>query len=124
RTHPRLATLNGDHQPNDRYRDPQIFLRSRPPPPSDPLEQQHPAVELVNPSPAAGRQAVRDLGGATELPDADVADLLVATSEVITNALVHGQPPVIIKGWAAANRIVITVIDHGQGPQDPYVGLV
>jgi anti-sigma regulatory factor (Ser/Thr protein kinase) len=123
RTHPRLAT-GGRHLPNNRYQPPAAFLRDLPPPPPDPLETEPPAVELQNPLPAASRHAVQDIAGHTGVTRDDVDHLIVATSEAVTNAIQHGEPPVTLRAWAATDRIVVTVSDHGHGPQYPYAGLI
>jgi anti-sigma regulatory factor (Ser/Thr protein kinase) len=124
RTHPHLLAVDGSHQRNDRYQDPTTFLRTMAPPPLDPLETGPPAVELVDPLPSTGRQAVRDIAKQTRLHDNDIDDLVTATSEAITNAIKHGRPPVTLRLWAMPERIVVTVNDQGDGPQDPHAGLV
>jgi anti-sigma regulatory factor (Ser/Thr protein kinase) len=94
------------------------------PPPIDPLEYEPPAVQLVDPLPAVGRQAVRDIAQQTRLPDDQIDDLVTATSEAITNATEHGLPPVSVRLWGIAERIVVTANDRGEGPQHPCPGLV
>jgi anti-sigma regulatory factor (Ser/Thr protein kinase) len=123
RTHPRLASA-GRHLPNDRYQDPSTFLRNMPMPPPDPLEAEPPAVELVDAPPSASRHAVRDAARGTRLAEDDVDGLVVATSEAVTNAIEHGRPPITVRVWAAPERMVVTVTDRGEGPGDPYAGLV
>lgn len=123
RTHASV-TRAGRHVPNDRYQDPSEFLRTMPAPPPDPLEANRPDAEFVNPSPADSRQAVRALGPATRLSSDEVDALVMATSEAVTNAVLHGRPPVTLRVWAAQARIVVTVTDRGPGPEDPYAGLV
>jgi anti-sigma regulatory factor (Ser/Thr protein kinase) len=39
-----------------------------------------------------------------------------------TNALRHGRPPVDLRLWADADRLVCTVTDRGAGLQDPFIG--
>jgi anti-sigma regulatory factor (Ser/Thr protein kinase) len=124
RTHPRLASSDGRHLPNDRYQDPNVFLQTMQPPPLDPLEAEPPTVELVNPTPTVGRHAVQAAAQRTHLTHDDVEALVVATSEAVTNAINHGRPPVTLRLWAAPERLVAAVTDRGEGPQDPYVGLV
>ena len=124
RTHPLIATTDGAHRPNGRYHEPAGFLRSRPPPPPDPIEADPPYVEMIDPVPTACRHAVQYVARRTRLGGDDVDQLVVATSEAVTNAITHGQPPVTVRMWAAAARIVVTVTDRGAGPDDPYVGLV
>ncbi len=55
---------------------------------------------------------------------ADQADALVlATSEAVTNAIVHGTAPVTVRAWVEDRRVVVAIHDHGDGPVDPLVGL-
>ncbi|MDQ3762769.1 MAG: sensor histidine kinase [Actinomycetota bacterium] len=123
RTHPYLATTDGRHVVNDRYIDPAVFL-SQPRSRTDPLETSLPLIDLVDPTPATARRAVLDAGRATHLAAADIDDLVYAVSEVVTNALCHGRPPVRFRLWSSVDRIVATVTDQGDGPSDPFAGLV
>jgi anti-sigma regulatory factor (Ser/Thr protein kinase) len=50
--------------------------------------------------------------------------LILATNEAVANAIVHGQPPVVLRIWAQADRVTVTVTDTGTGPTDPFVGLL
>jgi anti-sigma regulatory factor (Ser/Thr protein kinase) len=122
RTHPHLA-LNGDHLSNDRYEDPKAFVLSLTPPP-DPLQGGLPAVEMLDPTPAASRHAVEDIASRTWLAPEEVERLVIAISEAVTNAILHGRPPVTVKVWASAERMVVTVHDRGEGPQGAQHGLV
>jgi anti-sigma regulatory factor (Ser/Thr protein kinase) len=47
------------------------------------------------------------------LPPARHHDLLLATTEVATNALRHGAPPVTCRVWAEAGDLVVDVTDGG-----------
>jgi anti-sigma regulatory factor (Ser/Thr protein kinase) len=125
RTHPQLATIDGEHLDNARYRDPVKFLTRRPPAGPDPLEvASAPLVELLDPTPGAARRAARDVGRLTDLDPTEVDNLVVAVNEVVTNALSHGLPPVRLRLWAAPGRMVATVSDGGDGPTDPFAGLL
>lgn len=123
RTHPYLATADGGHHANEAFVAPDEFLRGRLSAPPDPAEAATPDVELTGPTPAAARAAVSRLGRATALRSDVVEDLVVAVSEVVTNALAHGHPPVVLRAWADDGRLVTTVEDGGGGPDDPFVGL-
>jgi anti-sigma regulatory factor (Ser/Thr protein kinase) len=123
RTHPRFATADGGHVPSDAYTDPVTYLEEDRPVVPDPLQRTPPLVELTDPSPAAARAAVYDADGGL-LPTEDVEDLVVAVSETVTNALRHGRPPVRVRMWTGVDRIVVTVSDSGQGPKDPFAGLL
>ena len=50
--------------------------------------------------------------------------LILATSEAVANAIVHGQPPIVLRIWAQPDRMTVTVTDTGAGPTDPFVGLL
>jgi anti-sigma regulatory factor (Ser/Thr protein kinase) len=89
----------------------------------DPLEQSAPVLELADSSPASARDAVTQVGHG-RVPGAVLDDLLIGTSEVISNALQHGRPPAVIRIWAAADRVVVHVRDSGPGPADPLAGLL
>lgn len=45
-------------------------------------------------------------------------------SEAVGNAILHGRPPVLVRGWGRPGRVVISVRDAGEGPSDPLVGLL
>ncbi|GGQ74257.1 sensor histidine kinase [Couchioplanes azureus] len=123
RTHPRFAVADGRHEDSDTYTDPRVYLSEHRPPVPDPLQQGPPTVTLESPTPAGARRAVHaaDRGG---VPAEDVDDLVVAVSETVTNALRYGRPPVRVRVWGGADRIVVTVTDAGSGPDDPFAGLL
>ena len=122
RTHPFVATPGGRHG-NAGYVDPLAFLAG--PRPVAPLPIQHtaPLVVLTDPQPAGARRAVLDLGK-SDLPVAEVDDLVLAVSEIVDNALRHGRPPVEMRLWADPDHLVVTVHDTGEGPGDPFAGLL
>ena len=120
-THPVLVTPDGRHEPNRAYVEPRVF-RPRPGP-ADPFEATMPLAELSDPSPGKARHAVHAVADGL-LPGAEVDDLVVGVSEVVTNALRHGRPPVVVRMWAGDGRVVVTVTDGGSGPADPFAGLL
>lgn len=115
RTHPLVAG-----EPNEAYTDPATCLR-RPRP--IPVLRARPGAVLIDPAPGEARRAVRaaDRGDVTA---AEVDDLVVAVSEVVANAIVHGRPPVEVQVWPGGDRLVVTVTDTGPGPADPFAGLL
>ncbi|MFI7577709.1 anti-sigma factor RsbA family regulatory protein [Micromonospora sp. NPDC049497] len=123
RTHPRFATADGLHVPSDGWTAPDTFLREARPIPPDPIQETPPTVVLVEPTPAEARSAVYDADRG-QLKEDDVEDLVVAVSEIVTNALRHGRSPVRLRLWAGDDRIVVSVSDAGPGPLDPYAGLL
>ena len=124
RTHPHIATADGRRLDNDRYEDPATFLATRPRADPDPLEHDPPALELFHPRPAVARNALAELSRETGVGAGEVDDLVIAASEVVTNAILYGRPPVTFRAWAGPEHIVVTVHDCGPGPSDPMVGLV
>ena len=62
--------------------------------------------------------------GIPQLDATTIEDLVFAVSEAVTNAVTHGRPPIRVRLWTAPDRIVATVTDRGDGPADPFVGLL
>lgn len=127
RTHPWLVPRDGVRMANADYEAPTAFLRNRPPVGPDPLEAGDPELELVDPSPAVARHAVEHLVTVRDLLDEEQqAGLCIAVSEVVTNAIVHGRPPVLLRVWTDDDRVLVTVHDAGGGlsPDLPFVGLL
>ncbi|MGH3914257.1 MAG: anti-sigma factor RsbA family regulatory protein [Pseudonocardiaceae bacterium] len=124
RTHPYLATADGRHLTNARFEDPTEFLARRPAAEGDPLEAAPPVVDLVDPTPVVARRAVSDVARATGLDRAEIQDLVLVVSEVVTNGICHGRAPVRLRTWTAPDRIVTTVTDQGHGPTSPFIGLL
>ena len=102
-----------------------------------------PVINLTDPAPATARDAARTASTIRpgtlrrdptapgtppreppQLDPADIDHLVFAVSEVVTNALIHGRRPVRSRLWTAADRIVVTVTDRGDGPADPVAGLL
>jgi anti-sigma regulatory factor (Ser/Thr protein kinase) len=122
-THPLIAE-GGSDQRSVRYQHPLDFLREHRSSPLDPVERTAPAVELVDPSPAVARATVAGFARHQRLPTGEIDNLVFATHEVVTNALIHGRPPTLLRLWAQPDRVTVTVTDTGPGPTDPLVGLL
>jgi anti-sigma regulatory factor (Ser/Thr protein kinase) len=122
-THP-LIWSGDQHRPNDRYQDPVRFIAARRNAPADPVEHTAPTVELTDPSPAAARATVTGCTQHSGLPVTEIEGLILASSEAVANAIVHGRPPIVLRLWAQPNRVTVTVTDTGTGPTDPFVGLL
>lgn len=123
RTHPFVATAGGGHARNPRFEAPARFLAGRSSAP-DPAELATPTIELVDPSPAVARHAVGLVARDAGIDEVAAGGLLTSVSEIVTNALVHGRPPVRLRAWTADGRVVVAVTDTGAGPADPYAGLL
>ena len=112
-----------------------------------------PVIDLMDPTPAAARDAVHTASmirldndrsapiapgtlqveapqpatprcEAPQFDATDVEHLVFAVGEAVTNALIHGRRPVRFRMWVAPHRLVATVTDRGDGPADPFVGLL
>ncbi|AEV84790.1 transcriptional regulator [Actinoplanes sp. SE50] len=123
RTHPHVVA-GGGHAANPDFEDPAEFLRARAGSWRDPLERRPPDLELTDPTTPQARAAVRAVAAPTRLRAEDLDNLLLAVTEAVTNAMLHGRPPVVLRVWAAPRRLVATVTDAGTGPPDPYIGLL
>lgn len=120
RTHPRLVFPTGQSLANERFRH---NLAEVLPPPPDPLEASAPVVELTDRPAADTRHALARVGR-SRIGDTVLTDLIIGASEAVSNALIHGKPPVTVRIWATPDRIVVRVHDVGPGPADLLAGLV
>jgi anti-sigma regulatory factor (Ser/Thr protein kinase) len=119
-THPEVVTNDGRH-PSDQYEDPDQVLRRLSP---DPL----PLPELRSISfgrdiedfrERLARELVADGVG-----EASVLDMLLAATEVATNAIQHGGGVKEIRVGRAEGRFVCEIVDRGEGFDDPAVGFL
>jgi anti-sigma regulatory factor (Ser/Thr protein kinase) len=51
-----------------------------------------------------------------------ISEFVFAVSEVATNALRHGRPPVLVRAWVTPSRVLCAVTDQGAGIDDPFAG--
>jgi anti-sigma regulatory factor (Ser/Thr protein kinase) len=122
RTHPVLYNGSG-REPNGDYTDPLEVLRSTVGAVDDPLESTTPALDAVDPRDLyLLRRQVGEALTASQLPTRRRQDLVAAVSEVTTNALVHGRPPLRVRLWVTSGRALVAVRDGGAGFDDPYLG--
>lgn len=49
-------------------------------------------------------------------------ELVLAANEVLTNAVVHGAPPIAARCWVAEGDFVCEISDGGSGVADPFAG--
>lgn len=119
RTHPCLLTAPGERLASARYEDPFVPLEAVP----DALESAAPLVTRNDISPAEARAIIRALA-APRLDGDTVHDLILAVSEAVSNALVHGRPPVRFRMWADPDQVIAHVHDSGPGPRGALTGLM
>jgi anti-sigma regulatory factor (Ser/Thr protein kinase) len=81
-------------------------------------------VDIIDPTPAAARNAAHNLARTTLLDPIRVEDLVMAVSETVSNSLLYGRPPVRLRLWAVPHRVVAAISDRGAGPTDPFAGLL
>lgn len=124
RTHPHVVGPDGERITNACYQDPRAFLTRSPAAGADPLEATPPLVDLAHATPPAARRAVEAAAAASLLDHRQITSMVFAVNEAVTNGLYHGLPPVRLRLWPGADRLVATVTDHGPGPPNPYVGLL
>ncbi len=123
RTHPWTATPGDRHESSAHFVHPAAFLaRDRGVAP-DPLQRQAPVVELTDPRPHEARAAVM-ASVPPGMASSQVDGFVTAVSEAVTNAIRHGRPPVLLRLWVGAARVVLTVTDRGSGIKDPFAGLI
>lgn len=128
KTHP--ETVRGTStRPNPGFVDPWTFCARcdadplpPPPPGTDALTlDDHPDLFWL-------RAWVTDCARQTPLPEEGVQRLLVAATEVVTNALRHGAPPVVLRMWADAPggdaSLACEVTDAGRWPPGTAYGLL
>jgi anti-sigma regulatory factor (Ser/Thr protein kinase) len=120
--HPTLFN-GGGRRRNDAYTDPVRVLRATAGAVVDPLEADPPVLDTVDPPDLHTlRRRTGEALESAELPARRRQDLVAAVSEVATNALLHGRPPVRVRAWTMTGRALVTVRDGGEGFDDPYLG--
>jgi anti-sigma regulatory factor (Ser/Thr protein kinase) len=121
RTHPRVISASGERRESGRYQDPLVFEGL--PYVPDPLEGSTPAAELVNRPAADARHILAGIARG-RVPGPVLQDLLIGVTETVSNVELHGRPPATVRIWAAADHVVVTVHDTGQGPPNRLAGMV
>lgn len=122
-SHPYL--LGPESRPNDRYASPEQTLRRLAAAEPDPAQAGTPLLDVSLTTLgqlAVLREQVRLAAAVAGASDWRQNDFMIAVNEVATNGLRHGSPPVRVRVWAAPGRLVCTVIDQGDGFDDPLAG--
>lgn len=121
RTHPHILTTNG-LRPSGDYVDPADFAAE-----CDRNELIAPASALqqVISTPAelsASRDLVRKVATRHGVDARRTADLALAVSEIVTNALEHGGGVAQQRMWNEEHGLICEVFDPGGGFADPFAG--
>lgn len=113
RTHP--ETIRGTSPlPNPGYMDPWAFsslFDERPLPPPPAYAEELP-IEL--PDLYWLRMYITDYAQDSAMPGQELQRLLVAVTEVVTNALRHGAPPIMLRLWTEPGELICEVSDGGR----------
>jgi anti-sigma regulatory factor (Ser/Thr protein kinase) len=117
RTHPEV--LGDSCQMSDHYEDPRELVRELTPQPEPlPKLRSLPPMDSVE---LFREQLAREIA-AEGVPEARALQMLVAASEVASNALTHGEGIAEVRVGRAYGRLVCDVIDRGRGFDDPMAG--
>jgi anti-sigma regulatory factor (Ser/Thr protein kinase) len=117
-THPEVATAD-TWQTSEHYEDPEELLRRLAPVP-EPLAELR-SIPFGGDVEAFRERLARELA-AEEMSEAKVLDLLLAATEVATNALEHGGGIEEVRVGRAGGRFVCEIVDPGEGFDDPTAG--
>jgi anti-sigma regulatory factor (Ser/Thr protein kinase) len=121
--HTHVATVRDGHAINRDQRPPRDLLERFLVLDGAPNEDRPAAIELHDPTPGSARRAIAEVVEQTDLAAEDGEGLVSSVSEIVTNAIVHGRPPVMLCAWRSPDEVTVTITDHGGGPTDPTVGL-
>ena len=108
-------------RPNEQFADPAAILLGLATVTSAPAN----AVTLRADGPSdvsTARRFVRDHSTRAGLDADTVDDLVLAVTEILTNAVIHGQPPRSLHLYDGGATWVCHVHDSGAGPGDPFAG--
>ena len=120
RTHPEVV-VDGRVTPNERFEDPRTFVRTSAP--GRAPERASPAYVLDGPESLVGaRTLVRAQVAAAGFVGRAADDLVLAVTEIATNALVHGDAPRQLWSYLDDGRLVFQVRDAGAALPDPLTG--
>jgi anti-sigma regulatory factor (Ser/Thr protein kinase) len=120
-THPTLMTPGGQRA-NPRFVEPADYLRALPVA-AEPLQDTAPRLWAKDVADFIGlRHAVAAELATVEAPRELIQDFLLAVDEMVSNAARHGSPPVSLRLWTTAEKIVCSIRDEGSGWDDPFAG--
>ena len=121
RTHSGVLTSDGWAR-NPHFTTPADYVSALPVP-VEPLEATPPRLAALDVTDfIALRHAVAAELATVDAPRDPIEDYLLAVDEMSSNAARHGRPPIDLRLWIAADRIVCTIADRGPGWDDPFAG--
>ena len=108
-------------RPNDQFTDPASVLRRLAA--VDPAPAGAAVLRCDGPADISGaRSFVRNHAARARLDADTVDDLVLAVTEILTNALTHGEAPRLLQLYDGGGTWVCHVHDSGPGPGDPFAG--
>jgi anti-sigma regulatory factor (Ser/Thr protein kinase) len=118
RTHPELVEPSGRPCACGTFVPPADYVAALGPGPID-----HAAEDLpLNGDQYAFRMALAERADAHGLGPGRVEELVLAATEVTSNALIYGRPPLRARLWSQAGELMCEVSDCGDGIADPMAG--
>jgi anti-sigma regulatory factor (Ser/Thr protein kinase) len=123
RTHPELLRETGPHA-NDAYLDPSTVYAEVDQAPLPPVPAHARSLPVDGIDLGALRAFVGDHAERHGISSARLHDLLVATTEVATNAIRHGLPPVTCRTWADGGDLVVDITDAGHWVPEDLAGFL
>jgi anti-sigma regulatory factor (Ser/Thr protein kinase) len=117
-THPEVVDGN-TWTTSDHYEDPDDLLRRMTPTP-EPLAELR-SIRFGRGIEEFRERLARELV-AEQVPEASVLDMLLAATEIVTNAIQHGGGVEHIRVGRAQGRFVCEIVDRGSGFDDPAAG--
>lgn len=120
RTHP-TVWHGAVREASPRFVDPEALLSELPEPTSRCLGEPG-LCQRVDRDPSGWRDKLGAAGLEAGLSSERVDELLIAVSELVTNAVQYGAPPVELAAWISRGELVCEVADQGGGPIDPLAG--
>ena len=120
RTHPEVVA-DDSWTESHRFEDPPDLIRRVTPAP-EPLPQLR-SIPFGESAESLREQLARELA-AERVPPARTLDLLLAATEIATNAMVHGCGVADVRAGRAGGRFVCEIVDRGSGFDDPVAGFL
>ncbi len=112
--HPQLTTYRGPPVPSTTYIQANAYLTSHAGPVSPVPEPVDLDIELATTRHlSALRHQLRTRAPSSHISADGIDLMLVAITEVVTNALQHGQPPCRVRAWESDRVAHVRVEDHG-----------
>ncbi|MGH3506890.1 MAG: anti-sigma factor RsbA family regulatory protein [Nocardioidaceae bacterium] len=119
-THPSILE-DRTIRPNSWFMNPRTYIANSTSVPEPPPSAT--GLTCDSPGDLAGARSFIELhAGRAGFPGEQGADLAVAASELLTNALIHGDPPRRLYTYVEGPALVFHVHDGGSGPPDPLAG--